>query len=405
MDRNMGHMTFSDDLHPVAMEHYIRGMGLVDLVDHVCDDLDNAYDISSFMKHPAIVKLAVQLGGLEAIRGRVPGTEHFTESNATLFISLVWLWAMWKRSYSPVYTVANKLSGIIEGSSDILSKILCEDFILPHKALYLRLPSDKWWLENMVTGVHNVLGIYMIDATCPEGVINTKDNGCIFVGDSDKDVPRERILYCVITAGRGSLATDENDDQVFKAPIRMEPGRSLSDMVQEAHTFSTESHMYGRDDVASMSTFAEVLPYAVGAMVYATSANADLSIRAAKEYTTTKRYVERLRRKNAKAAKVKRAEKRLGDIVTRRYIDLGANVSIPGSGTPWAGARFVCSHEQTYWVKKENVPIGIAGERKYVNTKVNENGTKLYKIRRYKVGGWYGIKDDVEPARRLHILG
>jgi hypothetical protein len=265
----------------------------------------------------------------------------------------------------------------------------------------LRLPP--WWtFKNEVTGVHQIEGLYMTDTTGEERIVR-KD-------DADHPNRESRFLVCLITAGPGSKTAgtkdEEFDDEVFHAPILLRPGSKLADAFEEGRRVTFQK--LTSQEQASMGTMEEIVRFAVGAMVYATSANAELTMHFTKEYWKARKAVSKLSRRGGGGRALRKAQDRLTSLATRRTIELGGSVQPmeKGEGKPWGKPRFVCSHEQTYWVRGENIPASVTGERKWLTSKVNEKGTELFKIRRYKVGGWYGLdgEEPPEPDGREHVL-
>jgi len=392
------------DIHPGHFRQAIRAFDLDTMLTTFKASGGNVLRMDDYFRHPDVTDVAHKISMLErrATTAGIPDVSTLFDYSTTgshMFMTISWAWFCWRECREQVYRVSDGLAEVIKRSNEMVNKVKIDDFILPHTALYLKLPP--WWtITNVSTGLHPVEGVYLIDTIGSDSIIRERAG---WEG-------RSRYLVCLITAGPGSNTVgtpdESTDDEVFHAPLRLAPGTTLADAFADGRkvTFGKLSpHEWD-----TMGTVEEIVRFAVGAMVYATSANAELTVHFTKEYHKARKSVAKLSRRG-KGNALRKAQERLANLSTRRTVELGGSVTSPdrGVGKPWGKPRFVCSHEQTYWVRGENIPGSVAGERKWITSKINDNDTELFKIRRYKVGGWYGIKDGEEPPKpdgREHVL-
>lgn len=375
------------DIHPGAFAVHAMRKGLPALWETLEDDED-VFRLDKLNSHPEVQKVILETLVAEQLidSKRMNEAFGFSSSQASVFMTIWWAWMCWNRCRQQIYSVSPGLADVIRFSSAMVDKVKSEDFILPHRALYIRLP--RWWtLENPVTGTHHVDGMYMIDS------IQAFEHMRDYTG-----VGTDRWVICMITCGPGSrmIGTEMEpyDDEISTLPLCLPAGRTLGEAFERARA-ATAMRLTTKE-IGQEGTVEDIIRFAFGAMVYATSANAELTVRVAHLY----RKLQRIMEKEPKgSSKYKRAEDKLKHLYTRRSIEMGSSVqkTKPTEDSKRKKVRFVCSHEQTYWVKIDNIPPSVSGERKYLAVRTNEIGTQLYKIRKYKIGGWYGLEDGADP--------
>lgn len=148
----------------------------------------------------------------------------------------------------------------------------------------------------------------------------------------------------------------------------------------------------------------DVVRYVRNALMYATSNNADITVRVCVELGRVEHQTKKLRKRVKKrkkprdVKKLEELEEKARTIIVRRKIVLGENVEVPEESVDDEETKLkrkphsVSGHYHPYWVIWDKVPVMPNGGRAWEGEKLSKIGTPLFLVHMWIKPYWTGVK-------------
>ena len=331
----------------------------------------------------------------------------------------------WEVSGGPVYKVGEGLAEILMNlKREAFAGMTAADLVIPHGCIRIELPPQARLLDQPGRQYVTIAEFDMSDQNLGYTFAPFEDSEGAPVFGERQECTKKLVFLAEAAApgGGGKVLTPVLIPLADSTPIvdainafsLVAVGRALNvfDGFKQRPNGEAivSSQDYGHDPelLSRQEVVIRVCLLCIGAILYVTSANAEVTKTIVQGLGRAKKLVSRLRKRKKDQRKLMKAEKKLTKLLTKRYYILGESIPVPSSSgkdtKKSRRAHYRTPHFSSRWKLEENVPRGENGELKYVRKKVSEKtGKDLHLVRTFVQGSWVGTKPEGAKVPVRHL--